>query len=167
MDKKLLLIKYILQKCDGGAANLWKIYKLMYYIDFAYYEKNKKSITNANYYNWKYGPAPMNKEEYASSNLIEIGQNDNLWRKIDAITVQIEDHSFNENDFTADEKNVVDKILLIYGGLPSKDLVTLSHEDMPWKMTKEGELIDYEYVFWRDTDEDIIEDITKEIMDVV
>ncbi len=37
---------------------------------------------------------------------------------------------------------------------------------MPWKMTRSGEIIDYDYVFWRETKETCIENITNKIIDI-
>ena len=50
---------------------------------------------------------------------------------------------------SAREKQVIDTVL---DGLSSKDAATLtdySHEDMPWKMSQDKEIIDYEAVFYR------------------
>jgi len=43
-------------------------------------------------------------------------------------------------------------------------MVTLTHQDIPWKMTKKGEIIDYDYVFWRETEESQIKNIIKVVL---
>ncbi len=163
MDKKLQLVQFILSRLDGGSADLWKIYKLMYFIDFAFYAEHKRSLSGAEYYNWPYGPVPMDKQQYSIENIIDKGAHETLWRKIDEKHVQIQTLA-NTDNFKDAELIVIENILSRYGGLSGKELVDLSHEDMPWKMTKEGEKIEYEYVFWRDKEPIQIEDITQLVL---
>ncbi len=164
MDKKLELIRYILSRLDGGVADLWKIYKLMYFIDFAFYAEHKKSLSGAEYYNWQYGPVPMNQQQYLIENLIESGEGLGLWRKVDQKSVQVNNPVVDKDGFNSEEVAVIDGVLSKYGGLTGRELVTLSHEDIPWKMTKEGEKIEYDYVFWRETEPVEIQDITDQVL---
>lgn len=164
MDKKYLLIQKILSRLDAGVADLWKIYKLMYFIDFEYYKTYKKSITGSKYYNWQYGPMPYgDSSDYAIANIIEKGEAKDLWKKINDNTVQINYANLLEDVFSSEEKVVLDNILDRYGKLSGAELVAISHEDMPWKMTKKGEEINYEYVMWRDTEDTVIDDITSKV----
>ena len=167
MNKKnILLVEYILSKLNGGVADYWKVYKLLYFIDFQYYSKHKKSITGDDYYNWEYGPMPYQKgnAEYINNNIINEGVKANLWRNINENTIQLIPGQNVTDQFNAEELIVIDEILLKYGALSGKELVDLSHEDMPWKMTKRGEKIDYDYVMWRETEPMIIEDITEQVV---
>lgn len=163
MDKKLELIRTILRRQSSGTADLWKIYKLMYFIDFRYYQKYGRSLSGAQYYNWPYGPVPMNNEEYRTANLIERGSVLGMWAKIDDKTVQINPATDAPDDFSPEEQIVINDVLSMYGALSGKDLVTISHEDMPWKMTKDGEKIEYEYAKWRETEPQVVEDITEQV----
>ncbi len=163
MDKKYLLIQKILSRLDGGVADLWKIYKLMYFIDFEYYKTYKKSISGCKYYNWQYGPLPYNTTQYAIENMIERGEENGLWGKVGPANVQINYSNLLNSNFSTEEELVFDSILNKYGRLSGAELVAISHEDMPWKMTKKGEEIDYDYVMWRDSEETVITDITQKV----
>ena len=165
-SKATSLIKLILTRVDGGVADYWKIYKLLYFIDFDCYSKFRKSVTGYNYYNWQYGPMPYkNNSEYSlnSSNLISIGERDGIWKKIDDKQVQIVDFTDPVDGFDLQEQLAIDSILDKYSKLSGRELVTLSHADIPYQMTERGELIDYDYVSWR---ESIVEvtDISDQIL---
>lgn len=165
MDKKLLLIQKILSNVDGGSADLWKIYKLMYFIDFEFYSKFGKSISGSDYYHWEYGPMPYkDNTEYSNLNLVEKGIDKGLWRKVDdSNLVQVIPESTLDNAFNQQEELVIFEVLDKYKKLSGKELVDLSHGDMPWKMTKDKEKIDYEFVKWRETEESEVLDITEEV----
>jgi uncharacterized phage-associated protein len=164
--KAINLIKLILTRLDGGVADFWKIYKLLYFIDFENYKNTKNSITNADYYNWEYGPLPyQNRTEYQSNliNLIKLGAKQKVWSLINSNSIQIKNFENLNDSFDPRELLTIDTILDKYSKLTGKELVALSHEDMPYLMTKTGEKIDYEYVFWRETSVEIT-DITNEIL---
>ena len=166
-SKALNLIKLILTRLDGGVADYWKVYKLLYFIDFENYSKTKKSITGYNYYNWKYGPLPYkNNDEYKDSNinLIKIGIEQKLWTELDNKTIQIKDFGDPLNGFDVTEQLSFDNIMDRYSRLTGSELVALSYEDTPYLMTELTELIDYDYVFWRESKPDVVTDITDQIL---
>lgn len=171
IKKKLFLIQRILKEMEGGYADLWQIYKLMYFIDFEFYNRFKKSVSGAEYYNWQYGPMPYkNDADYAKNNLVDLGEKKNLWKKVDEAgkTIQInlqKIHGPEMGDaFSTEEEMIISEILEKYKKLSGKELVDLSHGDMPWIMTSDKEKIEYEYVNWRDTSETTVEDITKLVL---
>ena len=137
----------------------------MYFVDFAYYFVHKKSISGSCYYNCEYGPVPAtNQKNYHQNNLLLKGQQQNLWQ-LDNTTIVLNIEKAIELDgFNLAQTDTIDEIVGQYGRLNSFDLVTLTHQDMPWKMTKNGETIDYEYVFWRETQEAQVENITSHLI---
>jgi uncharacterized phage-associated protein len=165
MDKKLLLIQRILKGVNGGTADKLKIYKLMYFIDFEFYNKYQKSISNSDYYNWQFGPLPYKDNiDYNQNNLIEKGVVFGFWKQIDGEEkYQVNQEKQAKGSFLPEEELVILEMLDKYGKLDGKELVDLSHGDMPWKMTKDREKIEYEYVKWRETEESKIEDITQQV----
>ena len=151
----------------GQIADKLKVYKLMYFIDFEFYLKEKKSISNEQYYNCQFGPVPgTNQQNYFKDNLIDEGVLQKLW-KLENNEIITNAEKIKELDsFQVDEIETIDQILDVYGKLKSVDLVTLTHQDIPWKMTKNGEIIDYDYVFWRESQESQIENITDKVLDI-
>ena len=53
------------------------------------------------------------------------------------------------NMLKAGEKDILDKIIELMADWNATEISNYSHEDMPWKATKDGEVIDYELVFYR------------------
>ncbi|MEO8211237.1 MAG: type II toxin-antitoxin system antitoxin SocA domain-containing protein, partial [bacterium] len=49
----------------------------------------------------------------------------------------------------ASEKEVIDNVIDRLSDMSAKGIAEYSHNDIPWKSTKEGEVIDYELVFYR------------------
>lgn len=147
--KQVLL--YILEKC-GAKPNIGEtvLYKLLYFIDFNYYEIFEEPLMGESYRRIKYGPAPCHFNMVVDE-MIEAGEikkvfADYYGRRQKKYLPQIfPDLSL----ISAREKQVIDTVL---DSLSSKDAATLtnySHEDMPWKMAKDKEIIDYEAVFYR------------------
>jgi transcriptional regulator with XRE-family HTH domain len=147
--KQVLL--YILERC-GAKPNVGEtvLYKLLYFIDFNYYEIFEEPLMGESYRRIKYGPAPshfnMVVDEMIKDGEIKKVATDYFGRRQKKyLPLIFADLSI----ISAREKQVIDIVL---DGLSSKDAATLtnySHEDMPWKMTQEKEIIDYESVFYR------------------
>lgn len=52
--------------------------------------------------------------------------------------------------FSAREKEVIDKVIEQYADWNANKISEYSHGDIPYVATKEGEVIDYELVFYRE-----------------
>jgi len=48
------------------------------------------------------------------------------------------------------EKSLIDEVIARLSNKSAKELSDYSHEDVPWKVHKMGEVISYESVFYRD-----------------
>jgi len=51
--------------------------------------------------------------------------------------------------FKAHEKEVIDNVLNTLSNMNANEISDYSHEDVPWKTTEDGEIIEYETVFYR------------------
>ena len=51
--------------------------------------------------------------------------------------------------FTANEIGVIDDVLNKLGEMNAGQISDYSHNDVPWLTTNDGEIIDYESVFYR------------------
>ncbi len=147
--KQVLL--YVLEKC-GAKPNVGEtvLYKLLYFIDFNYYELFEESLMGESYRRIKFGPAPTHFNEVINE-MIAAGELKKLTtdyyghRQKKYLPLVFADLSV----ISAREKQVIDTVL---NNLSSKDAANLtqySHEDMPWKMAQDKEIIDYESVFYR------------------
>lgn len=149
--KNVLL--YILERC-AGKPNVGEtvLYKLLYFSDFNYYELYEEHLTGAKYRKLPYGPVPQ-KLDTIITQMIEKGQ---LQR------VKTEYHGYPQTrylplekaDLTAlraSEKEIIDRVIEQMSDWSAAAISNYSHKDMPWLASKEGEEINYELVFYRDT----------------
>ena len=145
------VLLYILERC-GAKPNVGEtvLYKLLYFIDFNYYELFEEPLMGESYRRIKYGPAPshfnMVVDEMINAGVLKKVTTDYYGRRQKKyLPLIFPDLSI----ISAREKQVIDMVL---DSLSSKDAATLtnySHEDMPWKMSQDKEIIDYESVFYR------------------
>lgn len=127
------------------------IYKLLYFIDFDYYEKYEEQLIGAKYIKNHHGPTPvefgkivndMEKRgeiEKIKSKYFQYEQRKYLPRRAADLSV-----------LSARELAMIEDVLRRLGRKNAKELSEYSHEDIPWKTHKAGEVIDYESVFYRD-----------------
>jgi len=148
--KNVLL--YILERC-AGKPNVGEtvLYKLLYFSDFNYFELYEDHLSGARYRKLPYGPVPK-KFEAIVNTMIE---NEELKR----IKTEYYDKTQTryipliKPDLTilkASEKEVIDRVIEQMSDWSASAISNYSHNDMPWKASKEGEEISYELVFYRD-----------------
>lgn len=147
--KEVLL--YILGKV-GSNPNVGQtvIYKLLYFIDFNFYELYEEQLIGAAYIKNIHGPTPVDfvkivRDMQNKGDLEEIKSkycNNDQTRYI----------AFRDADlshFTAIEIKYIDMVLDEYANKSANALSELSHRDIPWITTAEREIIPYEAVFYR------------------
>jgi transcriptional regulator with XRE-family HTH domain len=147
--KEVLL--YILKKV-GSRPNVGEtaIYKFLYFMDFNFYEKYEEQLIGATYIKNNYGPTP--KE------FIKIV--DDMEKKKEL--VRIEDKYFQypqrkylplrEPDLSilkANEIKMIDEVLEKLSDMNASQISEYSHNDIPWLTADDGDIIDYESVFYR------------------
>ncbi|MDP8214824.1 MAG: DUF4065 domain-containing protein [Candidatus Euphemobacter frigidus] len=147
--KQVLL--YILERC-GAKPNIGEtvLYKLLYFIDFNYYELFEEPLMGESYRRIKNGPLPCHFTKIVDE-MLEAGEIKKVATDYDGrrlkkyLPLIFPDLSI----ISAREKQVIDSVL---DGLSSRDsgaLADYSKEDMPWKMVQDKEIINYEAVFYR------------------
>jgi transcriptional regulator with XRE-family HTH domain len=126
------------------------IYKLLYFIDFDYYERYEEQLIGATYKKNKYGPTPMEFRK-VSETMIEAKE-----------IVKLADKYFNYpqtkylplrnpdlSEMSAQAKDVIDRVLGRLSDMNASQISEYSHNDVPWLTTAEGDIIPYEAVFYR------------------
>jgi transcriptional regulator with XRE-family HTH domain len=147
--KEVLL--YVLNKV-GGQHNVGQtvIYKLLYFIDFDYYEKYEKQLIGAKYIHNHYGPTPVA--------FTQIVQDMKASEEIEEITSQYFQYEqrkylpLREPNLSLIDGNAVqhiNEVLNRLGNKTASELTELSHKDVPWITAQHGEFLDYEAVFYR------------------
>jgi len=148
--KEVLL--YILSKV-GGKSNVGEavIYKLLYFIDFDFYEKFEEQLVGATYIKNHYGPTPVEFKAVVD-NMIKNGE-----------VVKVEGKYFNYpqrkylavrrpnlNVLSGREIEHIDDCLARLSDKNAKEMENYSHGDIPWKTAEDGNPLSYESVFYRD-----------------
>ncbi|MEA3500931.1 MAG: DUF4065 domain-containing protein [Candidatus Marinimicrobia bacterium] len=151
IDKIKETLIYILQKV-GGRPNFGEtvLNKLLYFIDFDYYEKYEEQLLGATYIRNHYGPTPKELVK-----IIKKMEENNEIRKIKDKYFkypQTKYFALREPDLTklnAKEIFFIDEILSKFAQMDANTITHYVHNDVPWLSTQNGEIIDYESVFYR------------------
>ncbi|MDR1835271.1 MAG: DUF4065 domain-containing protein [Fusobacteriaceae bacterium] len=145
---------YILGKV-GAKPNVGKtvIYKLLYFIDFDYYELYEEQLIGAKYIKNTYGPTPVDFAKITGKM-----QEDNEIEEIRTKHFNHEQTKYipvrvaNLSILSAREIKHIDHVLEKYSDKSAKELSELSHKDIPWIITDDKGVIPYEAVFYRTAD---------------
>lgn len=152
LEKFKQVLLYIFGKV-GSKPNVGEtvIHKLLYFIDFDYYEKFEESLMGATYIKNYHGPTSIelgliikdmqknNELEVVKSQYFKYGQKKYLPRKrpnLDALSAKEIEH--------------IDDVLARLSDKNAREIENYSHEDIPWKAAKDGKPLSYESVFYRD-----------------
>lgn len=147
--KQVLL--YVLERC-AGKSNVGEavLNKLLYFIDFNYFELFETHLTGARYIKLPYGPVPQ-RLDVLISRMVEAGE---------VARIKTEYHKYQQTRFLplmkpdltlllASEKDVIDRVVDQMSDWSAATISEYSHGDMPWLATRDGEEIDYELAFYR------------------
>jgi transcriptional regulator with XRE-family HTH domain len=153
VDKFKQVLLYILSKV-GGKPNIGQtvLYKLLYFIDFDYYEKFEDQLIGARYMKNTHGPTPV-----AFAKIVNELEQEG---KIE--TIKSKFYKYDQTKYLVNPKEIIDlsglsgtEIAHIdwelnrLSDLTATQISALSHKDTPWLVAKEKEVMDYEYVFYR------------------
>lgn len=151
LEKFKEVLLYILNEV-GSKPNIGEtvVYKLLYFIDFDFYEKYEDQLIGATYIRSQYGPTPVEFKK-----ILEKMVKDKEIEKIDSNyfnypqTKYLPLRSSNLSELSANEKDVIDDVLNKLSNMSATQISEYSHNDVPWLTTKDGEVIEYESVFYR------------------
>lgn len=145
------VILYILNRV-GAKPNVGEtvIYKLLYFIDFDFYEKYEEHLLGGTYIKNHYGPTPVEFNKIISD----------MMAQSEVIKVTSKYFKYPQKKYLptrtpelevlrAHELKHIDEVLSRLSSKTAKELSDLSHKDVPWITAKEGKPIDYESVFYR------------------
>ena len=153
VDKFKQVLLYLLAKV-GGKPNIGQtvLYKLLYFIDFDYYEKYSEQLIGARYIKNTHGPTPVIFPKIIRELELE--------GKIEAIKSKF--YKYDQTKYLINPKENIDlsglsgtEIAHIdwelgrLSDLTASQISALSHKDTPWLVAKGKEQLDYEFVFYR------------------
>jgi transcriptional regulator with XRE-family HTH domain len=151
VDKFKEVLLYILNKV-GSKPNIGEtvIYKLLYFIDFNFYEKYEEQLIGATYKKNNYGPTPIEFKKIVD----QMAGKKELMRVDDKYfqypqTKYLPLRTPDLRKLQAHELKVIDDVLDKLSDLNASAISKYSHNDVPWLTTDHGKIIDYEKVFYR------------------
>lgn len=130
-----------------------KLAKLLYFVDFNFFEAFEKPLTGATYRALPMGPVPQELD--ATLAALE-GKKIDIKKKSIGLPNDMVIYTLNENlaeltfeTLTDEEKKVLNKVVSDYGHLSGKVLENITHGEAPYNAVAEGEYIPYELSFYR------------------
>jgi len=148
--KEVLL--YVLEKV-GAKPNVGKtvLFKLLYFIDFDFYEKYEEQCIGLTYQKEAYGPLP---KEFTK--IVRAMKKDGELQEVTGSYFdkeQIKYLPLRRADLTklkAHELAMIEDVLRRLSDMSADEIKEYSHRDVPWKVHLMHEDISYESVFYRD-----------------
>ena len=145
------VLLYILSKV-GAKPNVGEtvLYKLLYFIDFDFYELYEEQLIGATYIKNKYGPTPIEFKAIvegmiAKKDLEKVKSLHYMYDQKKYLPCRAPDIS----KLSAREIELIDKVLNTLSDMSATKISEYSHGDIPWLTTEEGKAINYESVFYR------------------
>ncbi len=151
IEKFREVLLYVLGKV-GAKPNVGEtvLYKLLYFIDFDYYEQYEEQMIGATYKKNKFGPTPIEFRKVAEK-MIEARELQKLPNKYFEYpqTKYLPLRAPDLSRLSGREIGVIDRVLDRLSDMTAAQISEYSHNDVPWLSTDEGGVIAYEAVFYR------------------
>lgn len=151
IEKFKQVLLYVLEKV-GAKPNVGMtvLYKLLYFIDFDYYEKYEEQLMGLTYFKNTHGPAPREFKKVV----------DEMKEANEVAEVQSRFFAHDQKKFlpriqpdlsilSGRELEMIDDVLGRYADKTATQLSDMTHRDIPWRATSDGKDIDYEFAFYR------------------
>ena len=152
LDKFKQVLLYVLNKV-GAKPNVGEtvLHKLLYFIDFDYYEKHEENLMGATYIKNHHGPTSV---ELATV----VGD---MQKRGELQAVRGERFRYPQKKYlplkranldllSAREKDHIDDVLARLSDKGVAEMAHYSHGDIPWQSAQDGKPLSYESVFYRD-----------------
>ncbi len=152
MDKFREVLLYILQKI-GAKPNVGEtvIYKILYFIDFDFYEKFEEQLMGLKYIKNHHGPSPV-----GFAQMVARMEKDGDLVRVKSKYFQYDQKKYiprRDADFSKIESRElqhIDMELARFSNMNAAQIREYSHGDLPWKVHKIGEQLEYECAFYRE-----------------
>ena len=150
------VVLYLAKQLGGELHGKKKLAKLLYFVDFDYFEKHETSVTGDGYKALHMGPVPEQMtaiikalEDEKRISVSAVAEREG-YLPTEIYTLTTED--IGQDLLSAEEKETVDHVVEKYGHLNGKELEILTHAEAPYLGTAPGGVIAYELAFYRGTD---------------
>jgi uncharacterized phage-associated protein len=152
-EKFKQVLHYIIHQC-GSLENVGKtvLFKILYFTDFDYYELYEEKLTEESYRKLEHGPAPIHFDE-----AIEELEDEGRIERFAILSGKFEQQKFlsaqkpDMDLLNGREVQIIENDIYRYSRMNATQISAFSHGDLPYKATEDGDIIDYELVFYRDS----------------
>jgi len=145
------VILFFANKIKNGTLGKLKMMKLLYFLDFDFFEKYGKSVTGDQYLRWENGLVPKMAERFLtrmdgseikiSKRKVGVGYNDQ--QHIEPLK------DFDLKLFSNEELVMMEEISGKWEKFSGAEMKSASHGEAPWIATKPDEVIDYNLTYYR------------------
>ena len=149
------VILYLASELGGEIKGKKKLAKLLYFVDFDFFEKEEKSLTGETYKALPMGPFPTHMESIISN----LEKNKQLTiSSVEEISGYLPTEIYRSSEkpdisvFDEEELKIINRVVLNYGHLNGKQLEDLTHAEAPYIGTEPNHEIAYELSFYRGTE---------------
>ena len=144
----LYILKQVGSKPNVGQTVL---YKLLYFMDFNFYEKYEEQLIGATYQKNHYGPTPIEFDKIIDEmegRDIETVKS-KYFQKAQTKYLPLRESDLSK--FKGHEIDMINEVIKELSDMNAAQISDYLHKDVPWLTTDDGEIIDYESVFYRET----------------
>lgn len=147
-------VLYLAQKLGGEIRGKKKLAKLLYFVDFDFFEKFQKHFIGDTYKALPMGPFPLTMEKVLADMTNEekiVVKSEQDRADYNLTEVYKAKKNPTKDFFSKDEQAILDRVILKYGHLTGKQLEDLTHAEAPYIGTAPNQEIAYELAFYRGT----------------
>lgn len=145
------VVLFFANKVQNGTLGKLKLMKLLYFLDFDFFEKYGKSITGDEYLRFDNGPVPRmaekilkemeGKEIKITRKKVAKGYKDQqLVEPLKQVNVEL---------FSPEEVLMMEEIADKWERFSGSEMKNASHGEAPWIATKKDGIIDYNLAYYR------------------
>lgn len=145
------IVLFFANKIKNGTLGKLKLMKLLYFLDFDFFEKYGQSVTKDEYLRFENGPVPRMAEKILKQmdgkeikiSKIKIGFGYNDKHHIEPLK------DFDINLFSKEELMMLEEIADKWERFSGSEMKTASHGEAPWIATEPNKVIDYNLAYYR------------------
>ena len=152
IEKFKQVLLYVLAQI-GARPNIDQtaLYKILYFIDFDYYEKYEEQLIGAKYIKNTYGPSPVMftkiVEELEKEDKIERVKT--KFHSYDRVKYLVNSKELDISSLSSKELEHINWEIHRLENMTAAQISELSHLDTPWAVAGDREELKYEHVFYR------------------
>ena len=154
-DKYLEMIRAFLGEVGGdGKVPKTKLAKLLYLADFSWYFDMLESMSGMQYRKLEYGPVPDEffraVDELETGGLIEVDRKSPHGKDMFLISLSDTGEKISFENLSDKERGRIANIQGEWEGKRTAEIVTFTHNQLPYTLAFEGELISYPLITQED-----------------